>query len=200
MPKKLSVNMTCEAFDAGYWYALELKAFARELGIKGASKYRKDQLEALIRQQLVGDQSASLPAKPAKPPVEADSLALDSPVKYYVSNKATKQFILQQAEILHPQLPAKSGRWYWLNRWREQQLEQNHPITYADLVQQMLHLCLQPGRLPQIPSARFNNFISDYLAAGEGTREQAMAAWQQLKKADTAKTYAAWKEQIESGE
>jgi hypothetical protein len=36
--------MTEEEFDNGYWYALEVKAFAVELGILSAAKLRKDEL------------------------------------------------------------------------------------------------------------------------------------------------------------
>jgi hypothetical protein len=41
--------MTVGDFDNGYWYALEIKAFAKELGIPSATRLRKDELEKLIK-------------------------------------------------------------------------------------------------------------------------------------------------------
>jgi SAP domain-containing new25 len=51
MPKRpqLSKSMTERQFDNGYWYAVEIKAFANEIGIPLASKLRKDELEKLIK-------------------------------------------------------------------------------------------------------------------------------------------------------
>ena len=90
-------------------------------------------------------------------------------------------------------LPKKSGVWYWTNRWREEQLEKKRKITYLDLVQHFVQLSTQEGRLPQIPSARFNNFITDFLAANEGSRDEAKAEWEKLKSLGIPKTYIAWK-------
>lgn len=44
--------MTEQEFDNGYWYAVEVKAFADEIGIRSAVKLRKDELEALIKHFL----------------------------------------------------------------------------------------------------------------------------------------------------
>ena len=41
----LTKTMTPEAFNRGYWYATEIKAFAKEIGITGVTKLRKDELE-----------------------------------------------------------------------------------------------------------------------------------------------------------
>lgn len=51
MPKenKLTDNITEEAFDKGYWYADEIKVFAKKIGIVNSSKLRKDELEELIK-------------------------------------------------------------------------------------------------------------------------------------------------------
>jgi hypothetical protein len=68
-------------------------------------------------------------------------------------------------------------------------------VTYGDLVQQFLVLSNTKGRLPQIPSAKMNNFISDFLLAKAGNLEAARAAWQELKALDIPKTYKAWSEQ-----
>ena len=46
---RLSTSMTAAQFDNGYWYALELKEFAKRIGIPSANKLRKDELERAIR-------------------------------------------------------------------------------------------------------------------------------------------------------
>jgi len=38
--------MTSTQFDNGYWYATEIKNFAKRIGIPFASKLRKDELES----------------------------------------------------------------------------------------------------------------------------------------------------------
>jgi hypothetical protein len=45
---KLSTRMTLRQFDHGYWYATEIKRFARSLGVPAAQKLRKDELEKVI--------------------------------------------------------------------------------------------------------------------------------------------------------
>ncbi|WP_323870326.1 hypothetical protein [Xenorhabdus szentirmaii] len=52
------------------------------------------------------------------------------------------------------------------------------------------------GRLPQIPSARMNNFISDYLSDSENQgsgKNEALKAWYELKESALPKTYQAYK-------
>ncbi len=46
---KLSTSMTHAQFDNGYWYATELKEFAKTVGIPSASRLRKDGLEKAIK-------------------------------------------------------------------------------------------------------------------------------------------------------
>ena len=41
--------MTVAQFDNGYWYATEIKQFARAIGIPSVSKLRKDELEKAIK-------------------------------------------------------------------------------------------------------------------------------------------------------
>ncbi len=41
--------MTVAQFDNGYWYAAEIKQFAKAIGIPSASKLRKDELEKAIK-------------------------------------------------------------------------------------------------------------------------------------------------------
>jgi hypothetical protein len=50
--EKLRGSMTLADFDHGYWYATEIKAFAKSIGIFGVSTLRKDELEDLIRHFL----------------------------------------------------------------------------------------------------------------------------------------------------
>ncbi len=45
---KLAKSMTVTQFDNGYWYATELKTFAKAIGIPSAGKLRKDELEKAI--------------------------------------------------------------------------------------------------------------------------------------------------------
>src|SRR5262245_7065708 len=90
---KLSASMTEEAFDRGYWYAVELREFAVKLGIPAASKLRKDQLETAIRQVLrTGKTAYTANPKPAlRGPRDVDrGLKLDLAVVNYTSNKETK--------------------------------------------------------------------------------------------------------------
>ncbi len=45
----LSTVMTVPQFDNGYWYATEIKEFAKTIGIPSANKLRKDELEKAIK-------------------------------------------------------------------------------------------------------------------------------------------------------
>lgn len=48
----LSASLSVEQFDHGYWYATEVRSFARSLGIRYVSRLRKDELEDLIQHFL----------------------------------------------------------------------------------------------------------------------------------------------------
>ena len=199
MPKKpkLSKSMTEEQLDNGYWYAVEIKAFADEIGIPLASGLRKDELEELIKHFLrtgkVKSPTRKNLSKSGRRDVEK-GLRLKLPVVSYTSNRETKDFIVKEALKIAPNLRRKSGARYRLNRWREEQLEKGVKITYEDLVRQYIKLNQFEGRFPQGPSGRYINFLSDFLAGEENpTREQAMKAWGKLKKLDIPKNYRAWK-------
>ncbi len=114
--------MTAEQFDNGYWYALEVKAFADEIGIPLTSRLRKDELEELIKHFLRGARDIER------------GLSLKLPVVNYTSNKETKDFIVKEALKLVPNLKRKSGARYRLNRWREERIDKGIKITYEDLV------------------------------------------------------------------
>ena len=199
MPKKpkLSRSMTEEQFDNGYWYALEVKAFADEIGIPLASRLRKDELEELIKHFLRTGEAKGPPRKNLSRSGVRDierGLSLELPVVNYTSNKETKDFIVKEALKLVPNLKRKSGARYRLNRWREEQIDKGIKITYEDLVKQYVKLNQLEGSFPQAPSGRYINFLSNFLAGEKNaTRKQAMNAWGRLKKLDIPKDYRSWK-------
>ena len=199
MPKKpkLSRSMTAEQFDNGYWYALEVKAFADEIGIPLASRLRKDELEELIKHFLRTGEARGPTRKNLSRSGVRDierGLSLKLPVVNYTSNKETKDFIVKEALKIAPDLKRKSGARYRLNRWREEQVDKGIKITYEDLVKQYVKLNQLEGSFPQAPSGRYINFLSNFLAGEKNaTRKQAMNAWGRLKKLDIPKDYRSWK-------
>jgi hypothetical protein len=200
MPKpKLSKSMTVEQFDNGYWYALEIKAFADEIGISAASKLRKDELEELIKHFL---RTGSI-RKPTRKTLSRSGvrdvergLNLKLPVVNFTNDAETKDFIVQEALKIAAKLKRKSGARYRLNRWREQQIDKGIKITYGDVVREYVRLNQMKGSFPQvqIPSGRYINFLSDFLAGEKNaSRAGALKAWKQLKKAEIPKNYREWK-------
>ena len=192
---KLRSSMSVEEFDGGYFYAAELKAFARRLGI-AVGRRRKLELEALIRDFL---RTRVVPVPAPEPRRrsgdERDRLAAATVVRNYVDDRTTKDFLRGLVRVHAPSRRDKSGQWYWLNDWRRRQVQAGRPITYADLGDRLLELMRTEGRLPQIPAARFNNFITDFRAdpANEGkSRADAVAAWEHIKSISGPKTYAAY--------
>ncbi|MCB0413202.1 MAG: hypothetical protein KDD50_02640 [Bdellovibrionales bacterium] len=183
-------------FESSYWYAAELKKFAKEIGVASNSKLRKDELEIMIKSFLKNGKIKDIKPKPTSKTKVKDvqiGLSMGLPIVNYISNKETKDFILSDALKIDPNLPEKSGCKYWLNRWREEQISIGTKITYGDLVRQFVKLRNTKGKFPQIPSTKFNNFVSDYLSAKEGTRKQAIKEWEKLKRLDITKTYLSWK-------
>jgi hypothetical protein len=190
------MSMTLAQFDNGYWYATELKEFAETIGIPSASKLRKDELEKAIKLFLKSGKikiptRRSLSRSGAKD-VER-GLSLDLPVVVYTNDKETKAFLEREAQRLAPGLKRKSGVRYRLNRWREEQLTKGVKLTYGDLVREYIRLNQTSERFAQIPHGRYINFISDFLAAEKvATREEAIRAWEMLKKLDVPKNYHSW--------
>ena len=191
--------MTEEQFDNGYWYALEIKAFADEIGIPSAAKLRKDELEKLIKHFLLtGEVKSSTRRNLSKSGIRdiEKGLKLKLPVVNYTSNKETKAFIVNEALKIDPNLKRKSGARYRLNRWREEQIDKGIKITYEDLVKQYVKLNRSEGSFPKIVTAsgRYIYFMSEFLSAEKNaTREQAIRAWKQLKKLSIPKNYGEWK-------
>jgi hypothetical protein len=86
----------------------------------------------------------------------------------------------------------KSGVWYRLNRWREEQITNGKHPTYGDLIKQYIALN-KVETFAKIPQDRYVNFVAAFLAAEQGaTRADAIAAWTELKTMDIPKNYPSW--------
>ena len=194
---KLSTSMTVTQFDHGYWYTIELKDFAKTIGIPFANRLRKDELEACIKLFLKTGKIESPHQRSVSPPSTKDvelGLRLDLTVAVYTNDKKTKAFLEQEAQKMAPGLKRKSGARYRLNRWREAQLAQGVRITYGDLLREYVRLNQTNGPFAQVPHGRYINFLSDFLKAEKGaTRTQAIKAWERLKTLDAPKNYRSWK-------
>ena len=195
MANALLPTMTLREFENGYWYVDQLKNFAQRIGIPAAEKLRKDELEkAIVAFLRTG--KARLPTerslrKTGVKDVER-GLNLKLRIENYTSNRETKDFIVEQAGRLAPQVREKSGVWYRLNRWREAQITGGKHPTYGDLVRQYIALN-EMERFEKIPHGRYINFVAQFLAANQGTtRAEAIAAWTELKELDVPKDYASW--------
>jgi hypothetical protein len=195
MADTLSPTMTLRDFENGYWYLDQLKNFAELIGIPAAKSLRKDELEkAIVTFLRTG--KARLPTKRSLRKIGAEDvergLSLKLRIKHYTSNRETKDFIVRQARLMAPEVREKSGVWYRLNRWREEQITSGKSPTYRHLVRQYIALN-KMQRFEKIPYACYINFVAEFLAAGKGaTRAQAIAAWTQVKKLDVPKDYASW--------
>jgi hypothetical protein len=183
-------------FDNGYWYAVELKEFAKRIGIPSASKLRKDELERAIRRFLETGQIKSLTKRTLSNSGTKDverGLRLDLPVVVYTNDTETKNFLERESQKLAPGLKRKSGARYRLNRWREDQLLKGVELTYGDLVEEYVRLNQTTKPFPHIPHVRYINFVADFLAAEKGaTREQAIREWKKLKTLELRKDYHSW--------
>ena len=187
--------MTVLEFENGYWYAVELKDFGVRIGIPQATRLRKDELErAIVAFLRTG--VAKVPTKRAlrKTGVKdlERGLTLKRRIEHYTSNRETKDFIINQARKAAPDVREKSGVWYRLNRWREDQITRGKQPTYGDLVRQYIALN-RMERFEKIPYVCYINFLAEFLATEIGvTRADAIAAWAAVKAMDAPKTYASW--------
>ncbi len=190
--------MTEQQFDSGYWYAHQIKSFAKEIGIPNSSKLRKDELEKLIKVFLrTGKVKSSDRKNIQKSGIKDLEKGLDKSLQIinYTSNKETKNFIRSGALKIAPKLKIKSGVWYRLNRWRDEQIIKDLKITYGDLIQQFIKLNQTEESFQKVPVGRYINFVADYLANEKNsTREQAIKEWKKLKQLDIIKDYKSWKE------
>ena len=195
MANALSPTMTLREFENGYWYRDQLKDFAERIGIPAATKLRKDELEKAIV-MFLRTGSAALPTKRSLRRTGVKDvergLHLKLRIENYTSNRETKGFIIEQARLMAPDVRKKSGVWYRLNRWREEQITSGARPTYADLVRQYIVLN-KMQRFERIPVGRYNNFVADFLAADKkATRAEIVAAWNELKRLDVPKNYVSW--------
>jgi len=185
--------MTIKEFENKYWYMSELKALAKLLEIPFDSRTRKDQLEDMIIQFLetgTVNKKNSYRSKSRN----IDILNNSSYVENFSNKKETWDFIHSEMDRQVRGLKPKSGAKYWLNRWIENKLSNGEKITYNDVICEYIRLNKTEGKLPQIPSCKFNNFISDYLANEKNaTRETALEAWTTLKDMKVKKDYITWK-------
>ena len=185
--------MTIKEFENKYWYMSELKALAKSLEIPFDSKIRKDQLEEMIIQFLETGTVNKKHGSRSKSR-NIDILNNSSYVENFSNKKETWEFIHSEMDSRVPGLKPKSGAKYWLNRWIENKLSHDEKITYNDVICEYIRLNKTEGKLPQIPSCKFNNFISDYLANEKNaTREDALKAWNKLKDMKAKKDYITWK-------
>ena len=191
----LSPTMTPREFENGYWYLDDLRDFASQIGIPEASRLRKDEIERAI-EVFLRTGTADLPTKRALRKTGAKDLerglSLNLRIEHYTSNRETRDFIVQQARKVAPEVREKSGVWYRLNRWREGQITNGNRPTYGDLVQQYVALN-RMERFDKVPHGRYINFVAAFLAAEKsGTRSDAIAAWAELKTMDIPKDYGSW--------
>ena len=195
MAAKLSPKMTLREFENGYWYLDDLKDFAKRIGIPDAPRLRKDEIErAIVVFLRTGE--VSLPTKRALRKTGVKDLERGLSVKlrigHYTSNRKTKDFIIREARKMDPKVREKSGVWYRLNRWREEQITNGNRPTYGDLVRQYVALN-KLERFEKVPHGRYINFVAAFLKAEKGsTRSEAIAAWAELKRMDIPKNYASW--------
>ena len=170
----------------------ELKILAKSLEIPFDSKTRKDQLEKMIIQFLeTGTVNKNCYRSKSR---NKDILNSHTYVENFSNKKETWEFIHSEMDKRVPGLKPKSGAKYWLNRWIEDKLSDGEKITYNDVICEYIRLNKTEGKLPQIPSCKFNNFISDYLANEKNaTREEALEAWNELKAIKAKKDYITWK-------
>ena len=195
MADGLSPTMTLREFENGYWYLDQLKDFAERIDIPAAKKLRKDELEEAIVAFLRTGTPALLTKRSLRRTGVRDverGLSLKLRIEHYTSNRETKDFIIEHARLMAPDVREQSGVWYRLNRWREEQITGGKHPTYGDLVRQYTVLNKMP-RFERVPHGRYINFVADFLEAERGaTRTQAIAAWNEIKELDVPKNYASW--------
>jgi len=196
-PAAIAFKMSLTEFDHGYWYAVELKEFATKIGVRSAGKLRKDELEKSIRGFLttgVIQKPTKRTLGPSGVPDLKKGLSLRLPIVLYTSNRETKAFLEREAQKIAPDFKRRTGARYRLNRWREEQLTKGRKITYGDLVKEYIRLNGAEVKYARVPTGRYINFLSDFLASEpNATHAAARAAWKQLKTLDTPKDYASWK-------
>ena len=195
MTSRLSPTMTLRQFENGYWYVDDLRDFAKQIGIPEATRLRKDEIERAIV-AFLRNGTVNLPTKRSLRKTGAKDVArglsMNLRIGHYTSNRETKDFIVREARKVAPEVREKSGVWYRLNRWREEQITNGNGPTYGDLVRQYVALN-RMERFDKVPHGRYINFVAEFLAAEKSsTRSDAIVAWAELKAMDIPKDYASW--------
>jgi hypothetical protein len=195
MAKALLPTMAVRDFENGYWYLDQLTNFAKRIGVPDASKLRKDEIEkaivAFLRTGNVASPTKRSLRKAGIRDVER-GLNVKLRIENYTSNRVTKDFIIEQARLMAPEVSEKSGVWYRLNRWREEQVVNGKHPTYGDLVRRYIALN-KMQRFERIPYRCYINFVADFLKADQrATRAEAIAAWREVKELDIPKDYVSW--------
>src|SRR5439155_19647785 len=170
--------------------------FARLLGLPAAHKLRKDELEKVIRHFLTHGRFTSPTRRDRSRSGVKDverGLRLNQRVNLYTNDRETKAFLEREARKLDPTFTRRSGARYRLNRWRDAQLMRGRRITYRDLVKEYVRLNRPETTYERIPSGRYINFLSDFLAANlGGGMAAAIGCWKKGKKMDLPKNYRAF--------
>ncbi len=189
--------MTVCQFENGYWYAVELKKFAKQIGIKNSSRLRKDELEKLIKSYLKTGKITPGIRKPQgqTEPKDAElGLSTKLLVIRFVNNKETWRFLELEAKKIDPKFRRKSGTKYRLNRWRDDQLVKGNPITYGDLVKSYVEINNSKEPRKRIEGTYYMYFLEDYMKnEPNAKRENGIKAWHELKEMNVPKTYRDWK-------
>src|SRR4029450_7746916 len=176
--------------------ATEIKRFAKSLGVPAAHRLRKDELEKAIRHFLTHGKVTSPTRRDAARSGIKDvdrGLRLDRRVILYTNDRDTKAFLEREARRLDPTFKRRSGSRYRLNRWREAQLTRGARITYRDLVREYVRLNRPETTYRRVPSGRYINFLSDFMAAKPGaTMAAAIRAWKTVKRMNSPKNYRAF--------
>ena len=92
-------------FENGYWYLAELKNFADRLGIPAAKRLRNDELEKAIVVYLRTGSARSPTKRPLRMTGVKDverGLDVTLRIENYTSNRETKDFIIEQARMMAP--------------------------------------------------------------------------------------------------
>lgn len=189
--------MTLDQFNNGYWYAKDLKQFAKKIGIRNSSKLRKDELEKIIKYYLKTGKVLEINSKGPKTIAAKDSnigLNADLPIIRFTNNKETWDFLDKQAKKIDPSFKRRQGTKYRLNRWREEQIEKNKPITYGDLAKAYVEINNSKEPRERIQGTYYMYFLEDYMKnESNATREEGLKAWHKLKQMNIPKTYEDWK-------
>lgn len=198
---ELHKNMTISQFNNGYWYAVQLKKFAKEIGIENSSRLRKDELEKLIKIYLQTGKITQAKRKVIPLTAQKDSdIGLSSNLKIncFTNNDVTWKFLHDEARKIDTDFSLQSGTKYRLNRWRDDQLIQGNAITYGDLAQAFVHINNSKKTRKRIEGTYYMYFLDDYLKnEPNATHAEAIEAWHALKTMNIPKTYKDWNSVID---